>query len=58
MKKLPCETVGMLLHYLEGIPEDAFIRVNGEKAFFSDDAETYTIYLDSVEDEPETLYGF
>ena len=53
-----CDTVGMLLHLLEHIPEDAFLRVNGKKAVYSEDANAYTIYLDSAEDETDTLYGF
>ena len=34
------------------------IRVNGKKALFYDDYNTYTIYLDSVDDESNDIYGF
>ena len=54
----PCDTVGMLLHYLEHIPEGANLRVNGKKAVYSEDPHTYTIYLDSAEDDNDTFYGF
>lgn len=57
-KGTPCNTVRMLLHLLEHIPEDAFLRVNGKKALFRDDANAYTVYLDSAEDDTDLYYGF
>ncbi len=58
IQKIPCDTVGKLVQLLKGIPEGTFIRVNGKKALFYDNANTYTVYLESAEDDSDTLYGF
>ena len=57
-KCIPCEDVGTLIELLKSIPDDANLRVNGKKARFYDDANTWTVYLESVEDEPYYPYPF
>ena len=56
---IPCDTVGDLYRLLAQIPADANLLVNGKKAVFSEDANTWTVYLDQVEDKGlYDLYGF
>ena len=53
-----CDNVGMLRKLLERIPDDVYIRVNGKKAMFCEDAKTWTVYLDSSDEQPYKFYNF
>lgn len=55
---VPCDNVGMLRRLLEQIPDDAYIKVDGKKAMFYGDPNTWTVYLDSNIEESDDPFQF